>query len=100
MALLGKDETMSDPMPALDFVPKPCPQCGARTARTAEKKCKATQNISGDYECAGSDCIEDKEVDSCFRAQRAYASSMLGTIDRSARTFDSVHSCTVSGLRQ
>jgi hypothetical protein len=46
-------------MPTLVCEPAPCPQCGATTAIEAEIKCTATQNQSGDYECAGNDCEED-----------------------------------------
>lgn len=52
-----------DPMPALDYTPAPCPQCGARTFAEAETKCTATQGMDGDYHCAGGDCPEPSEGD-------------------------------------
>ncbi len=38
-----------------EFIPAPCPQCGARTIREAEKKCRPTQSQCGDYYCVTPD---------------------------------------------
>lgn len=51
--------TQRTPMPDLQFAPGPCPQCGAETAIEAEMKCSATQQLDGDYSCAGDDAAED-----------------------------------------
>ena len=40
-------------MPAAKYKLGPCSQCGARTERQAETRCRATQGIDGDYHCAG-----------------------------------------------
>lgn len=50
---------MTERMPALELAPSPCPQCGAVTFAEAETKCTATQQMSGDYECPGTDCPDD-----------------------------------------
>ena len=42
-----------DPMPPLKYKRRACSQCGAKTQRQAEKVCKQTQGIDGDYHCAG-----------------------------------------------
>ncbi len=38
-----------------EFIPAPCPQCGARTIKEAEQKCRPTQSQCGDYYCATPD---------------------------------------------
>ena len=60
-------------MPELKYARGPCPQCGARTAKQAESACTATQQMSGDYECAGSDCKEDSHGFFRFPTQASLA---------------------------
>lgn len=37
------------------YIPAPCPDCGARTIKEAEKKCRPVQLQCGDYSCATPD---------------------------------------------
>jgi hypothetical protein len=37
------------------YIPAPCPDCGAKTVREAEKKCRPVQLPCGDYSCATPD---------------------------------------------
>lgn len=41
------------PMPSLVFSPAPCPCCGAINEDEASRKCKPSQDQSGEYECPG-----------------------------------------------
>ena len=43
----------SPPMPAVVLAPALCPQCGAETAKEAEGRCTQTQDMWGEYWCAG-----------------------------------------------
>lgn len=63
----------ADPMPAVEFEPRPCPSCGATTVYEAETLCRPSQDQTGEYDCAG-------EFDDAGRAVRATAAS-LAAID-------------------
>lgn len=41
------------------YAPSACPQCGATNDLDAETLCQATQQMDGDYWCAGSDAQSD-----------------------------------------
>lgn len=67
-------------MPNLEYAIAPCPQCGATDVLDAETKCTATQQMSGDYECAGTDCKEDAQGRFMFPTQES--------LDRLDRWYD------------
>lgn len=58
---------MADPIrettqqPALALERAPCPQCGAVTADEAGEKCTQTQDMDGEWSCAGSAHEPDAE---------------------------------------
>ena len=44
-----------DKPPTLEYKRAPCPQCGARTYRQAETRCRPTRDMTDEYTCPGDD---------------------------------------------
>jgi hypothetical protein len=53
MTVIGKDQYSENMLNNRRYKASKCHQCGARTLDEAEKLCRPTQGIDGDYHCAG-----------------------------------------------
>ena len=56
MTVIGRDRYSENMLPNRRYRPSECPQCGARTVNEAEGLCQPTQDITGEYSCAGDEC--------------------------------------------
>lgn len=53
MTIIGKDRYTDNMLKNRRYKVSKCPQCKAKTHEEAEKLCSATQDITGEYSCAG-----------------------------------------------
>lgn len=56
MTVIGKDRYSENMLQNRRYKASKCPQCKAKTHEEAEKLCSATQDITGEYSCAGDEC--------------------------------------------
>ncbi len=53
MTVIGRDRYSDNMLKNRRYKASKCPQCKARTLDEAEKLCRPTQDVTGEYSCAG-----------------------------------------------